>query len=96
MDDRYTAGAPGRSKKRCAHPGCTVLLVRGRVSFDLGFCAQHAAAARPRPKPRDDVRSAVVVATAAFGGEAYRSMLVSLPREPWVTPGSILATGVLA
>jgi hypothetical protein len=96
MDDRYKAGAPGRSRKSCGHPGCSVALVRGRASFDLGFCAAHATEKRQPVAPLHDVRSAVVVSTAAFGGEAYRSMLVSLPREPWVTPGIILPVGVSA
>ena len=94
MAHNYQVGTPGRSKKSCTYPGCLRVFLRGSASFDRGFCAYHPVPDRPPAVQRWPVRAVVVASTSSASGDAYRSTVVSLVREPCLGPVSGGTDGV--
>ena len=86
----------GRTRKKCAHPGCLVVLHRSTSTFDTGFCRHHGGqhkgratvaprAALPQEVARDGIRAVYVPALAGMQSSTVEPKLVrvSLPKEPW-------------
>lgn len=82
-------------RKRCAHPGCKVMMHRNSFTYDTGFCRDHGGlvtgksrivrAEAPVQPERPGVRVVEVTAFARGNGSTSgERKRVSLAREPWI------------